>query len=108
MSEQKRSVEDIYEAGTEEVRRIVSSFDSTPAQRKAARQTLNDLTAVFLAQTLETVEGRTAVLAKLIAELSQITEEVKVKPPYLDAMKNLTSLAGTAQKLLTKEKKNLV
>ncbi len=108
MPDQNKPVKDIYDAGLEEVQRILFSLDSTPAQTKAARQTLKDLTAMSLAYTLKTVEGRTAILAGLIVELSQITEKVKVKPPYLDAMKNLTSLAGTAQKLLTKEKKDLV
>ena len=108
MPDQNKSVKDIYDAGLEEVQRILFSLDSTPAQTKAARQTLKDLTAMSLANTLKTVEGRTAILAGLIVELSQITEKVKVNPPYLGAMKKLTSLTKTAQNLFTKEKKNLV
>jgi hypothetical protein len=104
MREEKKSVEDIYEAGKKEVQKIVSSIDSTHEQVEEASRTLDDLTHAFIKYNLETVEGRTAALTKLIAKLSQITEKVKVKPPYLDAINKFTSLAGTAEKLLKKER----
>ncbi len=102
MSVGKKSVEEIYEAGKKEVHKIVASFDSTPEQVDEASQTLDDLTHAFIKHNLETVKGRTAALTILIEKLIQITEKVKVKPPYLEAINKLTTLTGTAQKLLTK------
>jgi len=104
----KKSVKQLYDDGMAEVFMIVGSLDSTAAQRKVAKQSAKDLTAMLAAHTLQTIEGRTALLAGLIVELNQVIEAVQTKPPYLEVVTNLTGIIGKAQKLFTEEKKSLV
>ena len=90
-----------------EVQKILFSIKATPAQRKVAKKSLSDLTAMLLAHTLATVEERTALLAGLIVELNEVIAKVQTKPP---SSTTLTSLAGAltrAQKLFESEKADL-
>jgi hypothetical protein len=102
----EKSILDIYNEGVLEVNRIIG--EGTPAQRKAAKQTLRDLTAMMLAHTLEDVQGRTALLTGLITELTEVIESVKTRPPYLDAVAGLTKVINGARTRLAKEKENLL
>lgn len=102
----QKTIPDLYSEGMREVNRIIAQGDAD--QRKVALQTLDDLTAMMLAHTLETVQGRTALLTGLIAELTQVIDSVKVKPPYADAINGLTSVLDGARKRLTQEKKTLL
>lgn len=109
MATKKRSTEsiqDLYTSGIQEVNRIISSGNK--AQRDIALQTLDDLTAMMLAHTLETVQGRTALLTGLIAELTNVIDSIETKPPYADAMKAVTGIIDGARTRLTHEKKTLL
>lgn len=101
-------IKTLYDDSLREVYRIVGSTKSTDAQADAAMKTFEHLTALLLAQTLETVAGRTALLAGLIEELSRVTAGVQVNPPYLEAAKSLTTLTTRATALLEAEKKKRV
>ena len=92
--------------GMDEVNRIIG--EGTPAQRKVAKQTLRDLTSLMFAYTLEDVQGRTALLNGLIAEMSQVIDSVQVDPPYDNAVKGLTKVIDSARTRLAKEKKTLL
>ena len=87
---------------------IVSSFDATAAQTRVAKQTAKDLTSLLVAHTLETIEGRTALLSGLIVELNQVIGAVRANPPYQDAISSLTTVLTKAEKLFKKEKKALL
>ena len=101
-----KSILDIYNEGMDEVNRIIG--EGTPAQRKVAKQTLRDLTSLMFAYTLEDVQGRTALLNGLIAEMSQVIDSVQVDPPYDNAVKGLTKVIDSARTRLAKEKKTLL
>jgi len=108
MTEEKKSIKELYDEGMAEVFRIVGSLDATAAQRKTARQTAKDLSSMLAAHTLQSIEGRTALLSGLIVELNQVIDSVKTKPPYEDSVKNLSGILTRAGKLYGEVKKNLV
>lgn len=99
---------EVYDEVILEVQRVFSSPDSTPQQRRTAKQSLGDMTALLLAHTVATVQGRTALLSGLIVELTQVIYSVRTQPPYAGAVKQLTGLVDKATALLNKEKKGLV
>ena len=104
----KKSVKKLYDDGMAEVFRIVGSFDSTAKQISVAKATVKDLTSMLVANTLESIEGRTALLAGLIVELNQVINSVQTKPPFADTVGNLTSVLTRAEKLFKSEKGKLV
>jgi hypothetical protein len=104
----KKSVKAIYDEGMAEVMKIVGSIRSTPAQKKVALETSKDLTTMLLAHTVASIEGRTALLTGLIVELTQVTESIKVKPPYAGALTGFGKIIGKASKLFDSEKKKLL
>jgi hypothetical protein len=108
MADSKKSIKEAYDEGIAEVFMIVGSLDATPTQRRLAKQTAKDLSSMLVAHTLQTIEGRTALLAGLIVELSQVIDAVQLKPPYEEAVKNFTGLLAKAQGLFKEEKKALV
>lgn len=101
-----KPIPEIYSAGMAEVNRIVA--EGNAEQREIALKTLDDLTSMMLAYTLETVQGRTALLTGLIAELGEVIDAVKTDPPYANALKNMTKVVDAARTRLEKEKKNLL
>ena len=103
----KKEIKKIYDEGMAEVFKVIGSYDVTTQQLKIARQTAKDLASMLVAHTLQTIEGRTALLASLIVELNQIINSIQVNPPYKQAMDNFTNIATRAQKLFDKEKKSL-
>jgi uncharacterized protein (DUF885 family) len=101
-----KPIQEIYSEGMSEVNKIIAQGDA--AQREVAEQTLDDLTAMMLAFTLNTVQERTALLTGLINELRQVIEAVETDPPYANAVKGLTRVIDIARTRLTKEKKDLL
>jgi hypothetical protein len=108
MAEDGKAIKELYDEGMFEVQRVLFSLDSTAAQRKVAKQSLRDLTTLLLAQTIKTVEGRTALLTGLIVELVQVIEKVQLKPPFQDALDKLNGVLGKAHKALAEQKKKLI
>ena len=106
MAEAATSIRDLYNDGLQEVVKIIQQGD--PAQQETALQTLDDLTAMMLAHEIATVQGRTALLTGLIAELTQVIDGIQTHPPYLDALKSVTTIVDAARERLKTEKKNLL
>ena len=104
----KTSIKDIYDDGMAEVMKVVGSIKATADQKTVALQSSKDLTALLLAHTLAQVESRTALLTGLIVELTQVTDAVKVKPPYAGAIDRFSKLIGTATDLYNIEKKTIL
>ena len=104
----KKSVKAVYDEGMAEVMKVVGSIKATPAQKKVALQTSKDLTAMLLAHTLASIEARTALLSGLIVELNQVTDSIKVKPPYAGALTSFGKIIGKATTLFNTEKKKLL
>ena len=104
----KKSVKAVYDEGMAEVMKVVGSIKATPAQKKVALQTSKDLTAMLLAHTLASIEARTALLSGLIVELNQVTDSIKVKPPYAGAWTSFGKIIGKATTLFNTEKKKLL
>lgn len=107
-TDSKKSIKRVYDEGMVEIFRIVGSLDATPTQRKVAKQVAKDLSSMLVTHTLQSIEGRTALLSGLIVELNQVIDAVKTKPPYQDALGQLTGVLTTAQQLFKEEKKSLV
>ena len=107
MPDNKNSIKQVYDEGMAEVFKIVGSLESTPEQIEIAEQTAKDLSSMLIAHTLDSINGRTALLAGLIVELNQVIDAVQTKPPYEGALSNLTGLLTSAQNLFAEEKKGL-
>ena len=99
MAVETQSIKQLYDDGMAEVFRIVGSLNATKAQRKEAKKTAEDLSLMLVTHTLQTIEGRTALLASLIVELNQVVASVETKPPYEDVLKNVTTILAKAQAL---------
>lgn len=108
MPDVKKSIKQVYDEGMAEVYQIVGSLTATQEQRETAKQTAEDLSSMLIAHTLDSIVGRTALLSGLIVELNQVINSVKMVPPYLDAVTNLTNVLTKAEALFADEKKNLV
>lgn len=106
MATNANAIRDLYNEGIMEVTKIVQQGDE--AQQEVALKTLDDLTAMMLAHTIETVQGRTALLTGLISELTQITDSIKVNPPYAEALDSVTAIIDKVRVGLAKEKKTLL
>lgn len=103
-----QQIKEQYDAGISGVQDVLFNIDSTAQQRKVAKQTLRDMTTLLLAHTIQTVEGRTALLAGLIVELNQVIASVQTTPPLLNLAKRLTGIVGKSTNLLTEHKKALL
>ncbi|WP_119420664.1 hypothetical protein [Desertibaculum subflavum] len=108
MADTAKPIKQLYDEGMAEVFRVVGSLDATDDQVKLAKQTAKDLSSMLVAHTLQTIEGRTALLAGLIVELRQVIDSVQTSPPLAKTLTNLTTILGKAQTLFAKEKKGLV
>lgn len=107
-TDSRASIKQAYDEGMAAVFLVVGSLDSTKAQKKVARQTAADLTAMLVANTLETIEGRTAILAGLIVELNEVIAAVQATPSLQGPLEQLTRVLDKAHGLYAKEKKLLV
>lgn len=108
MADNKQAIKATYDSGMAEVFKIVGSLDATPEQRLAARQTARDLSSMLVAHTLQTIEGRTALLAGLIVELNEVIASIDASPPFTGALDSLTVLLNQAQVLFKEEKQALI
>ena len=103
----KKSVKKLYDEGMAEVYRVILDLNSTRTQVRIAKKTAKDLSSMLVSHTLESIEGRTALLAGLIVELNEVTNSVRTNPPYADALTKFTSVLNRAKTLFGEEKKNL-
>ncbi len=103
-----QGIRDTYSAGLQQVGAVLGSIKATRADREAAQQTLDDLTAMMLAHTIETVQGRTALLTGLIVELTAVIARIEEKPQFASVVSNLAAIVEQANALLAVEKQDLV
>lgn len=108
MADNKQAIKATYDSGMAEVFKIVGSLDATLEQRVAARQTARDLSSMLVAHTLQTIEGRTALLAGLIVELNEVIAAIDTSPPFTSSLDSLTTLLTQAQILFKEEKQALI
>ena len=108
MADNKQAIKATYDAGMAEVFKIVGSLDATLEQRVAARQTARDLSSMLVAHTLQTIEGRTALLAGLIVELNDVIASIDASPPFTGEVDSLTALLNQARILFKEEKQALI
>jgi len=104
----KKSIKELYDEGMTEVFKIVGSLDATSAQKKAAKQTAKDLSSMLVSQTLQSIEGRTALLSALIVELNGVIDSIQTNAPLKGVIGSLTAVLTKAEKLFNSEKKQLV
>ena len=101
-------IRDVYDQSLQEIGSVFRSLDASPEQVEEAKKKLRDLTSLMLVHTLDTIQGRTALLAGLIVELTDFTSKIQIEPKFLRSVEMLTNLADKAKTLLESEKKNLV
>lgn len=104
MSTDEQDVKQIYDEGILEVQKILGSLDSTPEDREIAKESLSNLTALLLAQTIKTIEGRTALLKGLISELNQVIENIAEESPISNQLDGINTIITNATKILDAEK----
>jgi hypothetical protein len=104
----KKPIKELYDEGMAEVFKIVGSLDATPAQRRSAKQTAKDLSSMLVSQTLQSIEGRTALLSSLIVELNGVIDSIQTTPRLKRVFDSLTAVVTKAEKLFNAEKKQLV
>jgi hypothetical protein len=104
----RKSIKELYDDGMAEVFSIVGSLDATAAQKRAAKETAKDLSSMLVAHTLETIEGRTALLSSLIVELNSVIDSVETNSQLADVLGRLNGLVTKAGKLFQSQKKELV
>jgi hypothetical protein len=63
---------------------------------------------MMLAHTIETVQGRTALLTGLIVELTAVIARIEEKPQFASVVSNLAGIVDQANALLAVEKQDLV
>jgi hypothetical protein len=108
MPDNTKAIKQVYDEGMVEVFRIVTSLESTAAQVKTAKQTAKDLTSMLVAHTLQSIEGRSALLSGLIVELNTVIDSIRQEPPYAGALNKFSKILTKAQELFSNEKKALV
>jgi prefoldin subunit 5 len=110
-SAQKSSPEQIrqlYERGIRQVTQVLGSVNSTDEEVETAEQALKDLTASMLAQEIETVQGRTALLSGLIVDLTTVVDSIQGNSPLAEVVKEVGDILDVAKGALTEEKKTLL
>jgi hypothetical protein len=108
MADNRQAIKAAYDSGLAEVFKVVGSLDATRKQRATARQTARDLSSMLVAHTLQTIEGRTALLAGLIVELHQVVESIESSPPLKESVDNVTALLEEARELFNDEKEAMI
>lgn len=108
MTGKSKEIKKTYDDALAKLQAVLFAQDASKAEKKAAKQSLNDLTAAMLAQNLKTVEGRTALLSALIVELQEITASIEVDSKIVGIAKDLTGLLDQAKEIFKEEKKKLV
>lgn len=100
------AVNEVFNESVVELQRTLGSADATPAQRRAAKESLRDIWLLHGAHAIQEVHGRTALLSGLIAELEEVIARIE-KKPFGDALDKLTGIVTTAKRLYDEEKKVL-
>ena len=108
MTGKSKEIKKAYDDTLAKLQLVLFSPDSSKAEIKVAKQSLNDLTAAMLAQNLKTIEGRTALLSALIVELQEVTASIKVNSKIAAVAGDLTGLLNQAKEIFKEEKKDLV
>ncbi len=93
-----------YLEGIAAVKAVLSNPEASKDEKKAARQSLNDLTIMLGRFHTGNVEGRSALLLGLIHELREVTDRIQPNSPIAGVLDKITKVAGTATELLAKER----
>ena len=89
-----------YLAGITEVRAVLNDPNSTAAQKKAAKDSLDQLTIMLGRFHTNSFEGRTGLLLGLIHELQVVTGKINPTDPISPILNRITAVLGKAEGLL--------
>jgi len=73
--------------------------------KRAAFEAYRDVLRLIGRLNIENFDGRTALLAGLVAELTEVTRAVKVKNPVTAQLNSLAGITGRALDLMKAEKR---
>ena len=88
------------------LREIHEDFRLSAAQRDAAEAAIRDLYLQLGMQAIQEVEGRTALLSALIAELTAVSDSIQLNP-IGNVLDKLTVLVTKGRALYEKSKQEL-
>lgn len=88
------------------LREIHEDFRQGAAQRDAAESAIRDLYLQLGIQAIQRVEGRTALLSALIAELTEVSDSIRLNPVG-DVLDKITNLVKKGRVLYDKSKQEL-
>ncbi len=74
------------------------------ADKQAAFESYRDVLRLIGRLSIENYDGRTALLAGLVAELAEVTRAVKDKNPVTQQLNNLAQISESALDLMKAEK----
>lgn len=109
MAKSSTAVDDVnavYQDAIEQLQETIGSVDASAAQKKAARDALNDLFLLHGAHSIQEIDGRTALLSGLIIELQGVIDKIQARP-FGDALSQITKIADTARDLYEESKKEI-
>ena len=76
-----------------------------PQDKRAAFESYRDVLRLIGRLSIENYDGRTALLAGLVAELAEVTRSIKVKNPVTQHLDTLATITDRALDLMKSEKK---
>jgi hypothetical protein len=95
-----------YQEAIDQLRGILQDPDAQDKQRTTAQDAINDLYLQLGTNAIQRIDGRSALLTALIAELTVVIDSVKINP-IGDALDELTELIDTGRKLYSESKQDM-
>ena len=95
MANRTKEVMSTYLKAMASLDEILSSYETTEAERQAAEQSVKDLTTALGVYNIQKVAERTALLNALIVELGEVTAAAKAGSKI---QQTLTAIEGHVQK----------
>lgn len=100
-------VEDVFQEALDKLQRLSNDNSATPEQRQAARDARKDLLLQHGSYVIQSIDGRTAILSALVAELEQVVSGIKGADALSSALDEITGVLKGARQLYEQAKAGL-
>lgn len=100
-------VEKVFQDAVEKLQELANLNSATPEQRQASRDALNDLLLLHGTHVIQEIEGRTAMLTGLIAELENVVGVLQGTPSVAQMMDQVNGIIGRARTVYEDAKDDL-
>jgi hypothetical protein len=99
-------VKDQYKDAIQQLNTILEDPEAQDDQRLLAQDAIDDLFLQLGSNAIQRIDGRSALLTALIAELTAVIDSVKTNPVG-DVLDELTELIDTGRKLYSESKQDM-